>query len=109
MPQVELDRSYDNTSKSSSVKRYNSVSPRKFIFRSNSEIYLKDTDMQDEEDLVMPQPFRLPLATPILYAEATASENTIPLTIDQTQMNNLMRNIHNQDFSTIYVNTAIQQ
>lgn len=54
MPKVELDKSYDNTSKSSSVKKYDSVSPRKYIFRSNSEIYLKDTDMQDEEDLIMP-------------------------------------------------------
>lgn len=57
----------------------------------------------------MPQPHRLPLAAPIMYAEATASDNTIPLTIDQTQMNNLTRNMHNQDNSTVYVNTAIYQ
>jgi hypothetical protein len=54
-------------------------------------MYLKDTDMQDEEDLVMPPPFRLPLNPPILYAEATASEQTVPLTIDYTQMNNLTK------------------
>lgn len=94
-----------------------SCSPRKYIFRSNSEVYLKDTDMQDEEDLVMPPPFHLlPSAggapTPIMYAEATASDmapsQTIPLTIDHTQMNNLTRNlmVPNCDQS-IYVNTAL--
>jgi hypothetical protein len=74
------------------------TTPRKYIYRSNSEIYLKDTDMQDEEDLVMPPQFRLPAPAPIMYAEATASEiggqQTIPLTIDYTQMNNLTRNMH---------------
>jgi murein L,D-transpeptidase YcbB/YkuD len=35
-----LDRSFDNHSETK-----NSMSPRKFIFRSISEIYLKDTDM----------------------------------------------------------------
>ena len=48
-------------------------SPRKYIFRSNSEIYLKDTGMQDDEDLVMPPPMLINPA-PILYAEATASD-----------------------------------
>ena len=33
-----------------------SGSPKKYIFRSKSEIYLKDTDMQDSSDLIMPQP-----------------------------------------------------
>ena len=49
------------------------MTPRKYIFRSNSEIYLKDTGMQDEEDLVMPPPLLIP-QVPIMYAEATASD-----------------------------------
>jgi hypothetical protein len=62
----------------------------------------------------MPPQFRLPVPAPIMYAEATASEighqQTIPLTIDYTQMNNLTRNMNYQgDSSTLYVNTAIFQ
>ena len=79
-------------------------------------MYLKDTDMQDEEDLIMPAPFQLPAQNPttqpIMYAEATASDLTpshsIPLTIDQTQLNNLTRIMMSQDQS-IYVNTFIYQ
>lgn len=45
--------------------------------------------MQDDEDLVMPAPFVQPQQQ-IMYAEASASDTvpsqTIPLTIDQTQM-----------------------
>ena len=53
-------------------------------------MYLKDTDMQDSDDLIHPP------QNPIMYAEAeaTASEDilpTLPLTIDQTQLNNLTR------------------
>jgi hypothetical protein len=39
--------------------------------------------MQDEEDLVMPPSFQLPQA-PIMYAEATASDNVTTLMIDYT-------------------------
>jgi len=83
--------------------------PRKYIFRSNSEIYLKDTDMQDEEDLVMPPPLLIPSA-PIMYAEATASDivpSQTVLVIDQSQMNNLTRQMGQGD--SIYVNTGIYQ
>ncbi len=41
------------------VKQQNETQ-HKYIFRSNSEIYLKDTGMQDEEDLVMPPPLLIP-------------------------------------------------
>ena len=54
------------------------------IVRSNSEIYIKDTSMQDDEDLVMPPPMVIP--APILYAEATASDapSQTVLVIDQS-------------------------
>jgi hypothetical protein len=58
--------------KQQEVKQQNEAQ-HKYIFRSNSEIYLKDTGMQDEEDLVMPPPLLIPQA-PIMYAEATASD-----------------------------------
>jgi hypothetical protein len=33
-------------------------SPKKYVFRSKSEIYIKDTDMQDSSDLIMPHPLQ---------------------------------------------------
>ena len=62
--------------------------------------------MQDSDDLIHPPP------NPIMYqeAEATTSEllPTLPLTIDQTQLNNLTRRMITGEQS-IYVNSFIYQ
>lgn len=72
-------------------------SPRKFIFRSNSEVYLKSMDMQDENDI-----FTVPM--PIQYvAEVTHYDPTNSqahmLVIDSSQLNNLTRHMDTSSFN----------
>lgn len=111
------EQSYQNESLSmteieeSKSRGERAASPqRKYVQRSQSEIYIKDTEMQDVEDLCMRAPFVL-AQQPIMYAEASASDTvpsqTIPLTVDQTQMNYISRSMGQGD--SIYVNSALFQ
>ena len=74
------------------------------LLRSNSCVYIKDSSTQDESDMVLPP------ALPILYAEASASDEQsrgTQLVIDPSQLNNLTKQLSNGD--SIYVGSAVFQ